>query len=92
MKQVNIHEAKTHLSRLVDLALEGEDVVIARRKRPLVRLTVVEQEPTRRKIGVLTGLIRCMDDGFNDSLDDWSGDLVPPTGRKRPSRKKTGRS
>ena len=36
--QFNIHEAKTHLSRLIKLALEGEEVIIAKRRKPLVRL------------------------------------------------------
>ena len=66
MKQVNMHEAKTHLSRLVDLALQGEEVVIARRRRPLVRLVVVRDVPPRREVGVLPGLVCRMADGFND--------------------------
>jgi len=91
MKQVNIHEAKTHLSHLVDLALGGEDVVIARRRRPLVRLTVVKQKSTRRTVGALPGLVHRMDDTFNDSLDDWADEIAPtPTGRDL--RKKSRRS
>jgi antitoxin (DNA-binding transcriptional repressor) of toxin-antitoxin stability system len=41
MTQVNIHYAKTHLSRLVEQALQGEEVVIAKDNKPLVKLTVV---------------------------------------------------
>ena len=37
-KTVNIHEAKTHLSKLLALALEGEEVIIAKASKPLVRL------------------------------------------------------
>ena len=39
--QFNIHEAKTQLSRLIKLALEGEEVIIAKRRKPLVRLVVL---------------------------------------------------
>jgi antitoxin (DNA-binding transcriptional repressor) of toxin-antitoxin stability system len=49
--QVNIHEAKTHLSRLIRLALQGEDVIIAKRRQPLVRLVVIpgDADPQRKK-------------------------------------------
>ena len=66
--------------RLVDQALAGEDIVIARRKQPLVRLTVVHGEPGARKVGALRGLVRAMGDGFNDSMEDWSSDITPGAG------------
>ncbi len=42
MTTINIHEAKTHLSRLVDRAADGEDIVIARAGKPVARLTRIE--------------------------------------------------
>ncbi|HUO87240.1 MAG TPA: type II toxin-antitoxin system prevent-host-death family antitoxin, partial [Thermoanaerobaculia bacterium] len=51
MKTVNIHEAKTHLSRLVDEAVSGEEVVIARANRPLVRLVPVATARPERRLG-----------------------------------------
>jgi prevent-host-death family protein len=54
--EVNIHEAKTHLSRLIEKALTGEDIVIAKAGRPLVRLTVIPPKPTR-ELGTAAGLI-----------------------------------
>ena len=51
----NIHEAKTHLSRLLDQAMAGEDVVIMRSGRPLVRLVPVELAPRRRELGTAKG-------------------------------------
>lgn len=54
--EVNIHEAKTHLSRLIEKALAGEDIVIAKAGRPLVRLTVIPPKPTR-ELGTAAGLI-----------------------------------
>jgi prevent-host-death family protein len=55
MEAVNVHEAKTHLSRLLERAMEGEEVVIMRAGRQLVRLTPVEQAPIRRKLGTAKG-------------------------------------
>jgi len=53
--EVNVHEAKTHLSRLLDRAMSGEEVVIMRSGRPLVRLTPVATAPFRRKLGTAKG-------------------------------------
>jgi prevent-host-death family protein len=59
---VNIHEAKTHLSRLVDRVEGGEEVVIARAGRPVARL--VSYRPVRqpREPGLLKGNLRLADD------------------------------
>jgi prevent-host-death family protein len=53
--QVNLHDAKTHLSRYVDQALDGEDVVIARAGRALVRLVPVDDTPRQRQLGFMRG-------------------------------------
>ncbi|HYA18009.1 MAG TPA: type II toxin-antitoxin system Phd/YefM family antitoxin [Bryobacteraceae bacterium] len=52
---VNIHEAKTHLSRLLEKALAGDEVIIKKAGRPLVRLTPVANAPVRRKLGTAKG-------------------------------------
>jgi prevent-host-death family protein len=77
MKTVSMHDAKTHLSRLVNEALAGEEVVIARHHRPLVRLTVVKDSPSVRSTGGVPGLVLRMDDSFNDSLEDWDSGITP---------------
>lgn len=70
MTIVNIHEAKGRLSELVRRAIEGEDVQLARRNRPVVRLQVIENElPTRRR-GAWKGLIQFSDD-FDAPLEDF---------------------
>jgi prevent-host-death family protein len=51
MAQVTIHQAKTHLSRLIRKALAGEEVVIANRDKPVVKLTVVSGGKPRRRCG-----------------------------------------
>jgi prevent-host-death family protein len=56
METVNIHEAKTHLSRLIEKAVAGEDVIIAKSGKPIVRLTQIDATPKRRKLGILDGL------------------------------------
>ena len=58
MDAVNIYEAKTHLSKLVDAAAAGKDVVISRNGRPLVRITRLEPERRRVRFGVLKGKLR----------------------------------
>ena len=52
---VNIHEAKTHLSRLLEEAVAGEEVIIAKAGRPMVRLAPLEP-PERRPLGFMKGI------------------------------------
>ncbi|RMG53823.1 MAG: type II toxin-antitoxin system Phd/YefM family antitoxin [Gammaproteobacteria bacterium] len=72
MHQVNIHEAKTHLSRLIQEALEGEEVVIARGNQPVARLVPVRRGGPERRIGGAKGLVRSIADDFDAPLDDFS--------------------
>lgn len=64
---VDVHAAKTNLSRLIERACSGEEVVIARGSKPVVRLVPVE-EPTRR-FGALKGKL-VLPDSFFDPLPD----------------------
>lgn len=64
---VNIYDAKTQLSRLVDQAANGEDVVIARAGKPVARLTRIAPQPKKRRLGVLDGQFKVPDD-FNAPL------------------------
>ena len=52
---VNIHEAKTHLSRLVEQAAKGHEFVIARAGKPMVRVVPLEAATTVRTLGFLAG-------------------------------------
>lgn len=58
MKIINIQNAKTHLSRLVEEAAQGEDVVIAKAGRPIVRLVPFSTQEKPRKLGVLAGQVK----------------------------------
>jgi len=64
MRTVNIHEAKTHFSRLVNAAANGETVVVARAGKPLAKLTALDQPAAgaRRRIGFMRGQITVPDD------------------------------
>ncbi len=70
--QVSIHEAKTHLSHLIQRALAGEDIVIARGKEPLVRLMVVPEAQPQRRIGGAPGVIVRVDEDFDAPLPDFT--------------------
>lgn len=55
METVNIYDAKTRLSQLVDKAASGEDVIVSRNGKPLVRITRLEEPRRRVKFGLLKG-------------------------------------
>jgi prevent-host-death family protein len=59
MRSVNIHEAKTHLSRLVEQAAAGEPFIIAKSGKPIVKVTAIDTpvRAERRRIGFLQGEI-----------------------------------
>jgi len=62
MATVNIHDAKTHLSRLIEQAARGESVVIAKAGKPLVKLTALEAPAYPRRLGFLKGQIAVPED------------------------------
>jgi prevent-host-death family protein len=66
--QVSVHEAKTHLSRLLRRVAAGEEIVIARSGKPVARLTPVTK-PKRRALGIDEGKFEVPDD-FNAPLPD----------------------
>ena len=53
--QVKVHEAKTHLSRLLDQAMAGDEITICKGGREMVRLVPVENAPLRRQVGSAKG-------------------------------------
>lgn len=74
MSTYNVHAAKTQLSKLLQKALDGEEVVIARAGKPLVRLVPVESAPKRRVPGLWKGQFELPDD-FNDPLPEFERDF-----------------
>jgi prevent-host-death family protein len=79
--QVNVHEAKTHLSRLIERALSGERIIIARAGKPCVELTPVQGPPKRRMPGIDEGKIFVHDD-WDDPIPEleemtWGHEEAP---------------
>ena len=66
---INIHEAKTHLSRIIDDVAAGAEVIIAKAGKPMARLTPIAGIARPKKLGLLKGRIDVPDD-FNVPLDD----------------------
>jgi prevent-host-death family protein len=62
MRTVNVHEAKTHLSRLLEEVEAGHEVVIARAGRPVARLTPLQPTRPPRQLGILAGRFVVPDD------------------------------
>ncbi|MGB0723750.1 MAG: type II toxin-antitoxin system Phd/YefM family antitoxin [Gammaproteobacteria bacterium] len=69
MKQFNIHDAKTHLSKLIERAASGEEIVIARAGQPVVRLTPIKAPEQGRRFGAKKGLAR-VDERFFEPLPE----------------------
>ena len=69
MQTVNIHEAKTQFSRLVDAAASGEEIVIAKAGKPAARLVPMERVKVPRRFGGLKGKVRIAED-FDAPLPD----------------------
>jgi prevent-host-death family protein len=69
MGVINVHAAKTQLSRLLDAAVAGEEVIIAKAGKPVAKLVPIDQAPPPRRLGLLDGKINVPDD-FDDPLPD----------------------
>ncbi|HPU53934.1 MAG TPA: type II toxin-antitoxin system prevent-host-death family antitoxin [Burkholderiaceae bacterium] len=72
---VNVHEAKTRLSRLIEEAHAGQEIILAKAGKPYARLMPLAREPARRQPGRLAGTAG---DAFfeqlsDDELDAWDG-------------------
>jgi len=75
METITIHKAKTQLSRLIEKACRGEEIVIARGAKPVVRLVAIEDAQGNRKPGALKGKIQVGPEFFEplppDELERW---------------------
>jgi prevent-host-death family protein len=73
---VNVHDAKTHFSRLLEQVHAGQEVILAKAGTPYARMVPLEPSPAQRKPGRLAG--KSLDDAFFDALPEaeltaWSG-------------------
>ena len=73
MHTVTIHEAKTHLSRLIQESLEGEEVIIAKGKTPVARIQPIKSAvPKKRCLDTAKGAIKYIADDFDAPLDEFA--------------------
>jgi prevent-host-death family protein len=64
MRTINIHEAKTHLSQLVEKAADGDSFMIAKAGRPMVKVVPLGESATSQRLGFMAGQI-CVPEDFN---------------------------
>jgi prevent-host-death family protein len=74
MKTVNVHEAKTHLSRLLDRAHDGEEIIIAKSGEPYARLLPLAGRPPKRESGTLKDQVTIGENFFDDLPAGWTGE------------------
>lgn len=70
MYQVNIHEAKTHLSKLIKKVINGEEVIIAKGNKPVAKIVNLEYSNSKRKLGSAKGKLKIAAD-FDEPLNDF---------------------
>ena len=74
MKTVNVHEAKTQLSRLLERAHAGEEIIIAKSGEPYARLVPLDTPTPKRQAGTLKEFVSISDDFFAPLPPGWTGE------------------
>jgi prevent-host-death family protein len=69
MKTVNVHQAKTQLSRLLEEVAAGQEIIIAKAGKPVARLVSLRAAPKKRQLGILKGKLTVPPD-FDEPLSD----------------------
>lgn len=72
---INIHEAKTHFSKLIERVLAGEEITIAKAGKPVARLSAIRDRPSRRVPGNDAVVIH---PNFDDPVPEWDPDYMHP--------------
>jgi prevent-host-death family protein len=73
MKTVNVHEAKTHFSKLLERVQAGEEIVIAKGGEPCARLVPLDRRAPKRERGTLKGLVKVGSAFLEPLPDGWDG-------------------
>jgi prevent-host-death family protein len=73
MKTVNVHDAKTQLSRLLERAHAGEEIIIAKNGEPYARLVPLDIRAPKRQAGTLKEFVEISDDFFEPLPAGWTG-------------------
>ncbi len=74
VKIVNVHQAKTHLSRLLERAHAGEEIIIAKSGEPYARLAPLPDRAPKRQAGTLEGYVTIGDAFFDPLPAGWTGE------------------
>ena len=74
MTSVNVHEAKTHLSRLLERAHAGEEIIIAKNGEPYARLVPLPAQAPKRQAGTLARVVRLTPSFFEPLPSGWQGE------------------
>lgn len=74
MTQVNIHQAKTHFSKLIKKVLNGEEVVIAKGNKPVAKLVAIDGSKPKRELGTARGTFQIAPD-FDEPWGDFEAYL-----------------
>ena len=70
MKKTNLHEAKTNLSKLVELAIQGEEIIICKAGTPVAKLIAINPNKKQRKPGDWAGKVK-IEDNFDSLPNDF---------------------
>ena len=70
MLQVNVHQAKTNLSKLIQKVVDGEEVIIAKGNHPIVKMVLIENLKPKRQLGTAKGTIKISDE-FDEPLENF---------------------
>ncbi|MBC8184813.1 type II toxin-antitoxin system Phd/YefM family antitoxin [candidate division KSB1 bacterium] len=70
MTQVNVHQTKTTLSKLIQKVIDGEEVIIAQGNKPVVKMVLVDDLKPKRRLGTAKSKIKIFDD-FDEPLGDF---------------------
>lgn len=62
MKKANLHEAKTNLSKLIELAIKGEEIIICKAGNPVAKIVALKPKKEKRKPGIWKGKVKIKND------------------------------
>ena len=68
---ITIHQAKTHFSKLIQRALAGEEIIVAKGKEPVARIVPIPEAQKTRTLGGAKGIVKYIASDFDDSLEEF---------------------
>ncbi len=71
MAVVTIHQAKTHFSQLIQRALAGEEIIVAKGKEPVAKIIPIPEAQKERRLGGAKGIVKHISDDFDEPLEEY---------------------